>query len=96
MSAIVAKRLVQHLERSGFVVMKKPAIGGGAALGRGYEPRCKAGPGRSSSPMNSLSLARARLRRLLMVPVSTLQMTAASSYDARWRQARAPDFQVNP
>jgi hypothetical protein len=37
MSAIVAKRLVEHLERSGFVVMKKPSIGGGA--GRGYEGR---------------------------------------------------------
>ena len=32
----VAKRLVPHLERSGFVVMKKPPIGGGAALGRGF------------------------------------------------------------
>ncbi len=39
MSAIVAKRLVEHLERSGFVVMKKPPIGGGAALGRGHEGR---------------------------------------------------------
>ena len=37
MSAIVAKRLVEHLERSGFVVMKRPPIGGGAALGRGFE-----------------------------------------------------------
>ena len=36
MSSIVAKRLVEHLERSGFVVMKKPPIGGGAALGRGH------------------------------------------------------------
>jgi hypothetical protein len=34
MAAIVAKRLVEHLERSGFVVMKKPPIGGGAAIGR--------------------------------------------------------------
>ncbi len=30
MAAIVAKRLVEHLERSGFVVMKKPPIGGSA------------------------------------------------------------------
>ena len=37
MSAMVAKRLVEHLERAGFVVMKRPAIGGGAAIGRGYE-----------------------------------------------------------
>jgi len=37
MAEIVAKRLVEHLERSGFVVMKKPPIGGGAALGRGHE-----------------------------------------------------------
>ena len=36
MSEIVAKRLVEHLERSGFVVMQKPPIGGGAALGRGF------------------------------------------------------------
>jgi hypothetical protein len=39
MSEIVAKRLVEHLERSGFVVMKRPAIGGGAALGRGHGGR---------------------------------------------------------
>jgi hypothetical protein len=32
---LVAKRLVEHLERSGFVVMKKPPIGG--AAGPGYE-----------------------------------------------------------
>jgi hypothetical protein len=37
MSAIVAKRLVERLERSGFVVMKKSPIRGGAALGRGHE-----------------------------------------------------------
>jgi thioredoxin-like negative regulator of GroEL len=37
MAEIVAKRLVEHLARAGFVVMKRPAIGGGAALGRGFE-----------------------------------------------------------
>ena len=37
MSDIVAKRLVDHLERAGFVVMKRAPIGGGAALGRGFE-----------------------------------------------------------
>lgn len=37
MAEIVAKRIVDHLERAGFVVMKRPAIGGGAALGRGFE-----------------------------------------------------------
>ena len=37
MAEIVAKRLVEHLERSGFVVMKHPVIGGSAALGRGFE-----------------------------------------------------------
>ena len=37
MAEIVAKRLVEHLERVGFVVMKKPAEIGAAALGRGYE-----------------------------------------------------------
>ena len=37
MAEIVAKRLVEHLERSGFVLMKRPAEIGGAALGRGFE-----------------------------------------------------------
>jgi hypothetical protein len=34
-SAIVVKRLVEHLERSGFVVMKRPPIGGGVS--RAYD-----------------------------------------------------------
>jgi len=33
MAAIVAKRLVEHLARSGFVVMKRPPISGAAAIG---------------------------------------------------------------
>ena len=37
MAEIVAKRLVEHLERAGFVVMKRPATVGGAALGRGAD-----------------------------------------------------------
>jgi hypothetical protein len=37
MSDIVARRLVEHLERSGFVLMRKPPIVGGAAIGRGFE-----------------------------------------------------------
>jgi hypothetical protein len=37
MSGIVAKRLVEHLERAGFVVMKRAAIVGAAAIGRGFE-----------------------------------------------------------
>jgi hypothetical protein len=36
MAEIVAKRLVEHLERAGFIVMKKPPAIGGAALGRGF------------------------------------------------------------
>jgi hypothetical protein len=39
MAIIVAKRLVEHLERAGFVVMKRPPVVGASALGRGYEPR---------------------------------------------------------
>jgi hypothetical protein len=35
-SDIVAKRLVEHLERSGFVVMKRPPAVGAAALARGF------------------------------------------------------------
>ena len=34
MAEIVAKRLVEHLERAGFVVMKRPTDEGAAALGR--------------------------------------------------------------
>lgn len=36
MAAIVAKRLVEHLERSGFFVMKRPPIPGHSTLGRGH------------------------------------------------------------
>jgi hypothetical protein len=35
MARIVAERLVAHLERAGFIVMKRPPIGGASALGRG-------------------------------------------------------------
>ena len=37
MAEIVARRLVDHLERAGFVVMKRPSISGGAAIGRWFE-----------------------------------------------------------
>jgi hypothetical protein len=37
MAEIVAKRLVEHLERAGFVVMKRPPETGAAALGCGFE-----------------------------------------------------------
>ena len=37
MAEIVAKRLVEHLERAGFVVMRRAPTSGGAALGRGFE-----------------------------------------------------------
>ena len=37
MAAITAERLVEHLEQAGFVVMKRPQIIGGAALGRGFD-----------------------------------------------------------
>jgi hypothetical protein len=37
MAAIVARRLVEHLDRAGFVVMKKPPAVGAAALGRRFE-----------------------------------------------------------
>jgi hypothetical protein len=39
MAAIAAKRLVEHLERSGFVVIKKPPISGAASIGRGHDGR---------------------------------------------------------
>ena len=37
MAEIVAKRLVEHLDRAGFVIMKRPADVGGGALGRGFD-----------------------------------------------------------
>jgi hypothetical protein len=37
MAAIAAQRVVRHLERAGYVVMKKPPLGGHSALGRGFE-----------------------------------------------------------
>ncbi len=37
MAEIVAKRLVEHLERAGFVIMKRPPEIGAAALGCGFE-----------------------------------------------------------
>ena len=37
MAAIAAERIVEYLERAGFVVMKRPPEIGGAALGRGFE-----------------------------------------------------------
>jgi hypothetical protein len=36
---MVADRVVEHLERAGFVVMKRPPTDGGAALARGFERR---------------------------------------------------------
>ena len=37
MAEIVAKRLVEHLERAGFVVMKRPPAPGHAIIGRGAD-----------------------------------------------------------
>jgi hypothetical protein len=36
MADIVAKRLVRYLER-GYVVMKRPPLGGHSAIGRGFK-----------------------------------------------------------
>jgi hypothetical protein len=37
MADIVAERAVRHLERAGFVVMKRLPLGGHAAIGRGLK-----------------------------------------------------------
>jgi hypothetical protein len=37
MAGIVAERLIERLERSGFVIMQKPPAEGAAAIGRGFE-----------------------------------------------------------
>ena len=36
---IAADRIVRHLERCGYVVMKRPPIGGSAQVGRGFNQR---------------------------------------------------------
>ena len=36
MAQIAAERIVEHLERARFVVMRKPPLGGHSALGRGF------------------------------------------------------------
>ncbi len=50
MAEILAKRLVEHLERAGFVVMQRAPIGGGAALGRGFEGWGQGDPSAPVSP----------------------------------------------
>jgi hypothetical protein len=40
MALTVAKHLLEHLERAGFVVMKQPPIGGGAAFARDLSDKC--------------------------------------------------------
>jgi hypothetical protein len=37
MAAIAAARVVRHLERAGFVVMKRPPLGGHSAVGQGFK-----------------------------------------------------------
>jgi hypothetical protein len=37
MAAIAAERVVRHLERAGFVILRKPPLGGHSAIGRGFE-----------------------------------------------------------
>jgi hypothetical protein len=39
MASIVAERLIARLERDGFVILRRPGLGGHSALGRGFEPR---------------------------------------------------------
>jgi len=36
MAEIVAKRLVEHLERAGFVVMRRPPLDGHSGIARGF------------------------------------------------------------
>jgi hypothetical protein len=36
MAAIAAERIVRHLERAGYVVMKKPPRGGHSGIARGF------------------------------------------------------------
>jgi hypothetical protein len=44
MAKIAAERVVRHLERAGFVVMKRPPLGGHSGLGRGLRASALASP----------------------------------------------------
>ena len=37
MASIVAERLMEPLARDGFVIMRRPGLGGHSALGRGFK-----------------------------------------------------------
>jgi hypothetical protein len=37
MASIVAERLIERLERDGFVVMRRPPARGASTLGRGFD-----------------------------------------------------------
>jgi hypothetical protein len=39
MASIVAERLITRLERDGFVIRRRPGLGGHSTLGRGFEGR---------------------------------------------------------
>jgi hypothetical protein len=67
MAAITAKRLVEHLERAGFVVMKRPPIVGGAALGGGSNASDPATTRKEGQP------ARPKSTRLLTFPISLVR-----------------------
>jgi hypothetical protein len=54
MAQIVAKRLVEHLERPGFVVMKKPPIGGSAPPMTRLSSRGLSGSGRAGGAVRSV------------------------------------------
>lgn len=86
MSEIVAKRLVRHLELAGFVVLKKPPIGGGAALGRGARARIR-------GPINSTIIVHRRAQFPYLEPPAAWSFAASRfarrteiSLSSMWRK----------
>jgi hypothetical protein len=92
MSAIVAKRLVEHLERSGFVIVKRVPISGAAPRARGFE-RYRPAAGRRNNPAPTQL---ACLTRLNFVPPSRSAPICPASSSPRLRGAflseRRPPF----
>ena len=83
MARIVAERLVEHLEQSGFVIMKRPPVMGGAALGRGHRGECT-----SLNPLSRGAGRRWRLNlRLTMIRHDRSRLSRAIAW-ARLRASR--------
>ncbi len=79
MAAIVAKRLVEHLARSGFVVMKRPPLSGSAPLAppAPHPGRASMTPEQCKQARGLLNWSRADLAEAAELPVLVVEMFEA-------------------